>query len=114
MTLRPQNDMTSIIIRDAQGKTRVVENQPFDYEEILQNKIAEIPDLLPLEAVTDGEVSHITIGYEWLLRTAGRRRSATTGRTATPRLGLGLARITAGLDSGARAHSRAKRPTYAV
>ena len=57
--------MPSIIIRDARGQSRVLRSKPFQYEDILQRTIAEIPSVVPLETVTDESVSYLTIGVEW-------------------------------------------------
>ena len=57
--------MKSIVVRDADGKVRVLTSEAFRYEEVLQNRIAEIPTLIPLAEVTDQDVDHVTIGHEW-------------------------------------------------
>lgn len=57
--------MPSIIVRD-QGKAgRVLKSTPYSYEDILQRNVSELPNLVPLEAVTDEAVLHVTIGVEW-------------------------------------------------
>jgi len=57
--------MGSIVVRDASGEVRVLPSETFKYEEVLQNHIRDIPRLIPLEAVTEEEVLHMTIGHEW-------------------------------------------------
>jgi hypothetical protein len=57
--------MPSIVIREADGQTRVLQSETYLYEEILKRNIAEIPHLIPLGAVTEEEITHVTIGDEW-------------------------------------------------
>jgi ElaB/YqjD/DUF883 family membrane-anchored ribosome-binding protein len=57
--------MPSIIVQDADGDARVLRSKPFAYEEILQKNIAQVPDLISLETVSDEPISFLTIGQEW-------------------------------------------------
>jgi hypothetical protein len=57
--------MPSIIVQDVNGDSRVLGSKPYPYEDILKRNIVELPSLLPLEAVSDEPVSHMTIGEEW-------------------------------------------------
>ena len=57
--------MTSLIVQDSNGVSRVLPSKPFAYEDVLQRNIAELPTLLPLGTVSDEPVDHLTIGAEW-------------------------------------------------
>lgn len=57
--------MPSIIVREPDGKVTVLASKPFAYEDILQRSLAELPELIPLESVSDEPISHLTIGTEW-------------------------------------------------
>ncbi len=57
--------MPSIVIRDASGKIKLLSNDNFDYEDVLQKQIADMPLLIPMEAITEETVVNITIGHEW-------------------------------------------------
>jgi hypothetical protein len=57
--------MPSIIVRYPDGRTSAVKSKPFVYEELLERSIADIPELLPLEVISDEAAYYQTLGRQW-------------------------------------------------
>jgi hypothetical protein len=57
--------MPSIIVQDPDGNSWVLRSKAFPYEDVLQRNVAELPGLVALDTVSEGGVSHLTIGTEW-------------------------------------------------